>query len=850
MARRHPHRGSPRRRPGRRPGSRAPRCARPTSGAGRPSCSPGWWPRARPRWPAPATSTAATRTSPGMLRSLGADVRTPVSPASTPAARTTPGPAGGRPTRPSSSRRRGGATAVRLARLLSLVERRRRAGRAPSPGSPIAAPRRTRSGSPARRAPASPRSCDRLITEARGGWPGGARTGRPSRSTRSPSSPSTPRRPFSGGRDPGRPDPHAGPRHRPQRVHPVDGHPRPPGRPGPGGPRRGAGPRRGRDAGGAGRDRRRGPDGGGGGRRPATPPSWWSRPGWGDSLQATKAGLLEVADLFVVNKADRPGGRRGRAATCARCSSSRRSASGGRRSSRRSAPTAGAWPSCGRAVAGHRAYLAESGQLARRRGARLEEELRRVLAARPRGARWRELVAGPAFAEARPGRAPRGRSTPTRRRTGSSGPSGSDGTLVGYRAVDVDRVRPAGNGRAPGATRERSTGSTPRPSDGPADPDAPLVPARRVLRGAPARLLRRQQRRHRRPRRACARSSTTSQWLGIDCLWLLPFYPSPHARRRLRHQRLLQRRTPTTGRWATSHGSARRRPPPGHPLRRRPRHEPHERPAPLVHRVALEPRQPQGRLVRVERRRPALARGPRRLHRRRAVQLDLGRHAASSTTGTASTPTSPTSTTRTPRSPTTMVELVRFWLDLGFDGFRLDAVALPLPARRHGRRAPPRDPRLHPADPQADRGRATPGRVLLAEANGWPADVADYFGDGDECHLCFHFPLMPRLFMAVRTRAALPDHRDPVPDPRDPRRVPVGDLPAQPRRADPRAGERGGARLPVRRVRQGPADEAPHGHRAPPRPAARRRPPPRRAALRARAVAAREPGHLLRRRAA
>ena len=46
--------------------------------------------------------------------------------------------------------------------------------------------------------------------------------------------------------------------------------------------------------------------------------------------------------------------------------------------------------------------------------------------------------------------------------------------------------------------------------------------------------------------------------------------------------------------------------------------------------------------------------------------------------------------------------------------------------------------------------RATPNRMLLAEANLWPADVAAYFGEGDECHMAFHFPLMPRLFMAMR----------------------------------------------------------------------------------------------------
>ena len=46
--------------------------------------------------------------------------------------------------------------------------------------------------------------------------------------------------------------------------------------------------------------------------------------------------------------------------------------------------------------------------------------------------------------------------------------------------------------------------------------------------------------------------------------------------------------------------------------------------------------------------------------------------------------------------------------------------------------------------------RLHPGRVILAEANQWPADVVDYFGNGEECHMCFHFPLMPRMFMAVR----------------------------------------------------------------------------------------------------
>jgi maltose alpha-D-glucosyltransferase/alpha-amylase len=49
-----------------------------------------------------------------------------------------------------------------------------------------------------------------------------------------------------------------------------------------------------------------------------------------------------------------------------------------------------------------------------------------------------------------------------------------------------------------------------------------------------------------------------------------------------------------------------------------------------------------------------------------------------------------------------------------------------------------------------------PDRVLLAEANQWPEDVVEYFGDGDECHMAFHFPVMPRMFMAVRREVATP----------------------------------------------------------------------------------------------
>jgi maltose alpha-D-glucosyltransferase / alpha-amylase len=96
-----------------------------------------------------------------------------------------------------------------------------------------------------------------------------------------------------------------------------------------------------------------------------------------------------------------------------------------------------------------------------------------------------------------------------------------------------------------------------------------------------------------------------------------------------------------------------------------------------------------------------------------------------------------------------MLDVVRFWLSLGLDGFRLDAV--PYLFERDGTNGE----NLPETHEYLRRIRKTvdaeyPGRVLLAEANQWPSDVVDYFGNDDECHMCFHFPLMPRMFMAVR----------------------------------------------------------------------------------------------------
>jgi maltose alpha-D-glucosyltransferase/alpha-amylase len=97
-----------------------------------------------------------------------------------------------------------------------------------------------------------------------------------------------------------------------------------------------------------------------------------------------------------------------------------------------------------------------------------------------------------------------------------------------------------------------------------------------------------------------------------------------------------------------------------------------------------------------------------------------------------------------------MLEVMRFWLDRGLDGFRCDAV--PYLIEREGtscENLPETHAYLRELRGIIDREYA--GRILLAEANQWPEDVRHYFGDGDEFHMAFHFPLMPRLYLAVRT---------------------------------------------------------------------------------------------------
>ncbi len=102
-----------------------------------------------------------------------------------------------------------------------------------------------------------------------------------------------------------------------------------------------------------------------------------------------------------------------------------------------------------------------------------------------------------------------------------------------------------------------------------------------------------------------------------------------------------------------------------------------------------------------------------------------------------------------------VLNIMRYWLDMGVDGLRTDAI--PYLVERDGTNCE-NLPETHAVMKKirAAIDKDYDGRLILAEANQWPADVRPYFGDGDECHMAFHFPLMPRMYMALRQEDALP----------------------------------------------------------------------------------------------
>jgi trehalose synthase len=102
-----------------------------------------------------------------------------------------------------------------------------------------------------------------------------------------------------------------------------------------------------------------------------------------------------------------------------------------------------------------------------------------------------------------------------------------------------------------------------------------------------------------------------------------------------------------------------------------------------------------------------------------------------------------------------MLNVMRFWLNMGVDGLRLDAI--PYLVERDGTNCE-NLPETHVIlrKIRAVLDREYEHRLVLAEANQWPSDVRPYFGDGDECHMAFHFPLMPRMYVAIRQEDRTP----------------------------------------------------------------------------------------------
>jgi len=108
-----------------------------------------------------------------------------------------------------------------------------------------------------------------------------------------------------------------------------------------------------------------------------------------------------------------------------------------------------------------------------------------------------------------------------------------------------------------------------------------------------------------------------------------------------------------------------------------------------------------------------------------------------------------------PRVVNAIVKVMKRWLDAGVDGFRLDAI--PYLCERDGTNNE-NLPETHAIIKKlrAELDTYAKGKVLLAEANQWPEDVQEYFGRGDECHMAYHFPLMPRFYMAIAQEDRFP----------------------------------------------------------------------------------------------
>ena len=189
------------------------------------------------------------------------------------------------------------------------------------------------------------------------------------------------------------------------------------------------------------------------------------------------------------------------------------------------------------------------------------------------------------------------------------------------------------------------------------------------------------------------------------------------------------------------------------------------------------------------------------LHRHREIELDLGSGSQAVSTGTASSRTSRISISTIRACVGAIMQVMKRWLDIGVDGFRLDAI--PYLCERDGTNNE-NLPETHAIIKKlrAELDAYAKGKVLLAEANQWPEDVQRLFRRRRRMPHGLSFPADAAHLHGDRAGGPLSDHRHPAPDAGYPGQLPVGAVPAQPRRTDARNGHRRRARLSVVDLRQ------------------------------------------------
>ena len=274
-----------------------------------------------------------------------------------------------------------------------------------------------------------------------------------------------------------------------------------------------------------------------------------------------------------------------------------------------------------------------------------------------------------------------------------------------------------------------------------------VVPRRHHLRGPRQGLRRRQCRRDRRFSRLTLEARLSAR-PGRDRPVAASLLPIPAAGRRLRHRRLQvdQPVVRDDGRLPSLPSGGAQAGPQGH---HRARHQPHLRSAPWFQRAARRRRAAPSVTSTSGPTTPSSTRTPASSSRTPRPRTGPGIRWPTPTTGIASSPTSQTSTSRTRRSTRQSSMPSTSGSATGSTGF----VSTPSPIStsatgRCARTSPETHGFLKELRARVD--AKYDDRMLLAEANQWPEEAAAYFGDGDECHMCFHFPLMPRLFMSLR----------------------------------------------------------------------------------------------------